>query len=126
MDNHLNPNLYDTRHEFVSLYGAGLIELLQPQENEYILDLGCGTGDLVSKISSHGAAYFDRPTQLEDSKEGTKDWIKMFAMGLFAEVPQEAQAAIIQEVESRLYKSQFIDGYWYADYKRIRVLGRKS
>jgi trans-aconitate methyltransferase len=252
MDNNWNPNLYDTKHEFVSLYGASLIDLLKPQNNEFILDLGCGTGDLACKISGFGAEvigidfaenminsaitkyphiefkvmdarnlifdskfdgvfsnaalhwikeplrvlqqiysvlkqkgrfvaefggkdnvkkvtdviiesireagylfeesdfpwyfptigeytnlmeeagftvtyaiHFDRPTKLEDSKEGLKDWIKMFGLSLFANVPQEAQPAIINEVEKKLYQNQFIDGHWYADYRRIRVVGNK-
>lgn len=42
---------YDNKLAFVSGYGKSLISWLQPQNGEYILDLGCGTGDLTYEIS---------------------------------------------------------------------------
>ena len=45
-----NANLYDKQHSFVSKYGESLIELLAPEQGEYILDLGCGTGDLANQL----------------------------------------------------------------------------
>lgn len=50
-----NANLYDEKHGFVSNYGNELIDLLNPQKDEKILDLGCGTGDLANVISGSGA-----------------------------------------------------------------------
>ncbi|WP_028974463.1 class I SAM-dependent methyltransferase [Spirochaeta cellobiosiphila] len=47
--------LYDSKHNFVSQYGAELIEMLNPGKGERILDLGCGTGDLANQISQEGA-----------------------------------------------------------------------
>ncbi|WP_308737468.1 class I SAM-dependent methyltransferase [Paenibacillus sp. PCH8] len=42
---------YDNKLAFVSGYGKNLISWLQPRQGEYILDLGCGTGDLTYEIS---------------------------------------------------------------------------
>lgn len=50
-----NSKLYDDKHRFVSAYGNDLISLLDPQANEMILDLGCGTGDLAHEISKSHA-----------------------------------------------------------------------
>jgi trans-aconitate methyltransferase len=46
-----NPDLYDGKHDFVFKFGEEIVNLLDPQENENILDLGCGTGDLTKMIS---------------------------------------------------------------------------
>lgn len=51
MKDHWNANLYNQKHAFVFEYGKGLIELLQPQAQERILDLGCGAGQLTYQIS---------------------------------------------------------------------------
>lgn len=45
-----NAHLYDNQHSFVSKYGESLIELLAPEQGEYILDLGCGTGNLANQL----------------------------------------------------------------------------
>ena len=50
-----NASLYNDNHSFVSQYGESLIPLLNPQQNELILDLGCGTGTLSQKIAESGA-----------------------------------------------------------------------
>ncbi len=50
-----NPTLYNQKHSFVYHYGESLIDELNPQPNEQILDLGCGTGELTQRISTFGA-----------------------------------------------------------------------
>jgi len=47
-----NPILYDEKHDFVFKYGQDIVELLNPKQNETILDLGCGTADLTKLISN--------------------------------------------------------------------------
>jgi trans-aconitate 2-methyltransferase len=51
-----DASLYDDKHSFVWKYGEEVIDLLAPQDGERILDLGCGTGHLTSKIAASGAA----------------------------------------------------------------------
>lgn len=50
-----NVNLYNNKHGFVHQYGEQLIEVLCPKPGELILDLGCGSGQLSSKIAEKGA-----------------------------------------------------------------------
>lgn len=47
-----NPKLYNDKHAFVYNYGESLLELLNPKEDERILDLGCGSGQLTDKINN--------------------------------------------------------------------------
>lgn len=53
--NQWDAELYDNQHSFVSNFGTNVVELLSPQPDEYILDLGCGTGHLTEKIANCGA-----------------------------------------------------------------------
>lgn len=47
-----NAKLYNDKHAFVYNYGEDLIELLNPNKEQRILDLGCGSGQLTSKINA--------------------------------------------------------------------------
>lgn len=51
-----NSNLYNDKHDFVSMYGADVIEWLQPKGGERVLDVGCGTGTLANEIGGFGAS----------------------------------------------------------------------
>lgn len=46
-----DPALYDGRHSFVYTLAADMLKLLDPQPDEHIVDLGCGTGHLTAEIA---------------------------------------------------------------------------
>ena len=46
-----DAKLYDEKHSFVYDYGKSLVELLNPKDDELILDLGCGTGQLTANLA---------------------------------------------------------------------------
>ena len=72
------------------------------------------------------AKYFDRPTKLTNQKNGMKDWISMFAGSFFKDVNDVHIEDIKCEVQENLKEKCFIDGNWYADYKRIRFVATKN
>lgn len=63
--NQWQANEYDNKLAFVSGYGKSLISWLQPQKGEYILDLGCGTGDLTYEISAAQAEVVGMDASLD-------------------------------------------------------------
>lgn len=240
-----NAELYNDKHSFVYEFGSKIIDLLDPQPNEAILDLGCGSGELTKAIADHGAiAYgidsspemiakaeenypnidfwvmdaatldfdfkfdaifsnaafhwiaepekavesiaghlkgggrlvmefggkgnvqsiidaarislakrglefkdfwyfptigefstllekydlkvgfvqlFPRETELSDSEGGIADWLKMFGSNFFREIDESEMPQILQEITNTLRPTNYRNGKWYADYKRIRV-----
>lgn len=54
-DNEWDPDDYDACHGFVAEYGTDVVRLLDPQPDERILDVGCGTGTLTATIADSGA-----------------------------------------------------------------------
>jgi len=54
--NHWDAHLYDQHHSFVSEYGQDLVKLLNPTSGERILDVGCGTGDLMNSLVHLGVS----------------------------------------------------------------------
>jgi trans-aconitate methyltransferase len=60
---------YQDKHSFVWRYGADVLQLLDPQNGERILDLGCGTGQLTAEIARRGASV----TGLDNSTDMLAD-----------------------------------------------------
>lgn len=52
---HWQAEAYDESMSFVSSYGKGVMDWLNPREGELIVDFGCGTGDLAAQIAASGA-----------------------------------------------------------------------
>ena len=46
-----NSTLYDKKHDFVAGYGKGLLEFVPKNDEQAILDLGCGTGTLTVQLA---------------------------------------------------------------------------
>ena len=52
---HWQPDEYARHAGFVPAYGSALVDLLDPQQGERVLDLGCGDGSLTAEIVARGA-----------------------------------------------------------------------
>lgn len=64
--------LYQSKHSFVWQYGADCLELLSPQQDDRILDLGCGTGQLTQQVAACGAIAIGidkAPTMIEQARQ---------------------------------------------------------
>jgi len=68
-DQRWDSTTYDDAHSFVYEYGEDVVDLLEPQEGERILDLGCGTGHLTQQIADTGATAvgLDHSTEMVEA-----------------------------------------------------------
>ena len=60
-----DTSLYNEKHDYVFKFGEDVVNLLNPQRDENILDLGCGTGDLTKKISGSAKMVVGLDNSLE-------------------------------------------------------------
>lgn len=71
------------------------------------------------------ALLFDRPTPLQDGERGLENWFRMFGSRLM-EPLDDAQRADFFRLAAE-YAAPYLlrDGNWTADYRRLRIAGRK-
>ncbi len=72
-----------------------------------------------------GAWLFDRPTPL-DGEAGLRNWIAMFCQALFADVPVDCYDEILTQIEAKTRSTNYRNGIWYADYRRLRLVASKG
>ena len=88
-------------------------------------------GEYASLLESKGfrvtfAILYDRETKLSNDKDGIKDWLKMFASSYFNGIEENVIADILTEVQNILEPTNYRNGIWYADYKRLRIAAVKQ
>lgn len=71
------------------------------------------------------AAHFNRETELKNTDNGIKDWIKMFGVSYLQGINENLVDTILAETEAQLRPTHFRQGKWFADYKRLRVTAIK-
>ena len=84
-------------------------------------------GEYASLLESCGlevrmAQLFDRPTPLE-GPQGMENWIRQFKWYYFERLPAGQAEDALRETVELLRPSLFRDGCWYADYRRLRIVG---
>ena len=72
------------------------------------------------------AQLFERPTELADSENGIKEWLLMFGTVFFKDISIDERDQIIGKIQESVRDRCFINGKWFADYKRIRILATKK
>ena len=85
-------------------------------------------GDLLKKHSFiyNEVSCFERPTRLESGTEGLRRWLEMFAVSILAKVPVDRVETVIKKVETQTRDELFHNGYWYADYVRLRFIAIRT
>lgn len=71
------------------------------------------------------AAHFDRETELKDDN-GIRNWLEMFGQLFLKGLQKTDIDAVLDTVEQDLRKTNYQNGKWYADYKRLRILAIKE
>lgn len=89
------------------------------------------TAEYAAKLEAHGfrvtyITHFDRPTLLQDGRDGMAIWFKMFGSSFFKGVPAAELPQILNEITDLLQPTCEVDGQWYADYKRLRFIAVKE
>ena len=72
------------------------------------------------------AQLYERPTELSDEKNGIKEWLLMFGSTILDGVNFEEKELLLNKVQEEVKDRCFIDGKWFADYMRLRILARKK
>ncbi len=87
-------------------------------------------GEYATLLEAHGfsveyAVLFGRETELK-SKDGIKDWIKMFGKDFFEGLDNATVDSVLTEIQTSLFPTRFYNNKWHADYKRLRIVATKS
>lgn len=77
-------------------------------------------------IEVTSAVLFDRPTQLEEGDAGLSNWIRMFGNKFLDNLSSEEEVDdALKKINDKLKATMWDGTTWTADYRRIRIAGRK-
>lgn len=76
-------------------------------------------------LDVQAAWLFDRPTPLE-GEDGMLNWLTMFGGGMLRGAPADVIDRVTARAERTLRDTNYRDGQWFADYRRIRVVATKT
>ncbi len=85
--------------------------------------------EYTTLLEKHGlevnqAFLFDRPTKLE-GEDGMLNWLRMFGTVRTQNLTDEMREQVFARATEKLRGVQYIDGHWYADYRRLRIVSHK-
>jgi len=88
-------------------------------------------GEYAAKLEAAGfrvtfVSHFDRPTLLQDDRQGVAKWLNMFGSSFFKRVPEPQLKRIFEEITDLLEPDYKQNGQWYADYTRLRFIAVKE
>ena len=71
------------------------------------------------------AAHFDRSTELKDTENGIKDFVRMFGNAFFNDIPENEIDTVLTEIQDLVRPTNYRNGSWYGNYKRLRIAATK-
>lgn len=71
------------------------------------------------------AAHFDRPTELKDTENGIKEFVRMFGNAFFHDIPESDIDRVLTEIQDLVRPTNYRNGSWYGNYKRLRIAATK-
>jgi trans-aconitate methyltransferase len=88
-------------------------------------------GEYTSLLEKKGfrinyASHYDRPTELQDTEHGIKDWIMMFGSAFFKDIPQKDIDPLLEEIQESVRSTNYRNHKWYGNYKRLRIEAIKN
>ncbi|WEK54838.1 MAG: methyltransferase domain-containing protein [Candidatus Cohnella colombiensis] len=88
-------------------------------------------GEYAAILERHGmevshAMLFDRPTAQEKGEKGMLNWLHMFGTAMVPKATKAETEEWFNEVVMRLKSTQYQEGSWIADYRRIRMYALKQ
>jgi len=89
------------------------------------------TAEYAARLEAAGfrvtfTAHFDRPTLLQDGREGVAKWLQMFGAPFFKGIPEKELTQVLNEITDILEPDYNKNGDWYADYKRLRFIALRE
>jgi trans-aconitate methyltransferase len=90
-----------------------------------------GVAEYAGLLENHGfevtyATLFDRPTPLEDGEHGLRNWMEMFLGSVVEMLSNAQQEQFKTAVEHEARPALFRDSQWVMDYRRLRVVARRT
>ena len=84
-------------------------------------------GEYASLLEKHGlevrsALLFNRPTPLEDSETGLRNWIQLFGERVLRGMPNDVKQQVLAHTEDLTRDRLYHNGQWTADYTRLRIV----
>lgn len=89
-----------------------------------------GIAEYATLLEKYGievvsAALFERSTLLAEGEQGMRNWLRMFGGGLFKGIPDDRIDQAIDLIVEKLQPELYDGERWTADYRRLRIVGRK-
>jgi trans-aconitate methyltransferase len=87
-------------------------------------------GEYATLLESHGlrvnyAVLFDRMTKL-DGEDGLRNWVRMFCESMIEAIPPERLDEAFESIEAKAKNQLYIEGAWFVDYRRLRLVAHKE